>query len=534
MPLRTVLTSNTFEQQRQTINLIGSDLDTLATGFNSSVLAALSPSNTTVTISPTGTGSVTINPATAGTINNTSIGATTKSTGAFTTLEVRDTTTVALDLFFASNSSVALSADRTLTFDVTNANRTIKLAGNIDIANNFTTSGNFAVTLTSTAATTATLPSGTVTLLASGGALGTPSSGTLSSCSGLPVSGITASTSTALGVGSIELGNTTDTTISRSAAGRIAVEGNDVAHRGDATFIGTTSVALNRATAALALTGISSITGDTGTSTIALQTASTAVASTASGQITISSGNATGTTSNSGNITIDVGTATLTKGNINIGPTNATTVNLPTGRTKIGNNTTLTQSAFAANITFPQYDVVLSPLPYMVRISANRNKTTNNTTLEPVFPTTNDTIALYLDTLYYFQGYYFITTAASASAHVSQIGFTFTQTPVDFWCDYTWRTGSPATSTEYRGYVSGLNSISFGEAGSLTSQQHFIKFEGWFKSAAAPAADGGTLTPTFTQSVVGTSASPQIMLGSWFSIQPMGSGAPNIISGTWA
>jgi hypothetical protein len=56
-------------------------------------------------------------------------------------------------------------------------------------------------------------------------ALGTPSSGTLTSCTGLPVSGIAASTSTALGVGSIELGHASDTTLSRSSAGVLAVEG---------------------------------------------------------------------------------------------------------------------------------------------------------------------------------------------------------------------------------------------------------------------------------------------------------------------
>ncbi len=54
--------------------------------------------------------------------------------------------------------------------------------------------------------------------------LGTPSAGTLTNCTGLPVAGITASTSTALGVGSIELGHASDTTISRSSAGVIAVE----------------------------------------------------------------------------------------------------------------------------------------------------------------------------------------------------------------------------------------------------------------------------------------------------------------------
>lgn len=57
------------------------------------------------------------------------------------------------------------------------------------------------------------------------GALGTPSSGTLTNATGLPVAGITASTSTALGVGSIELGAASDTTIARVSAGIISVEG---------------------------------------------------------------------------------------------------------------------------------------------------------------------------------------------------------------------------------------------------------------------------------------------------------------------
>lgn len=59
-------------------------------------------------------------------------------------------------------------------------------------------------------------------------ALGTPSSGTLTNCSGLPVAGIAASTSTAIGVGSVELGHASDTTLSRASAGVLAVEGNHV------------------------------------------------------------------------------------------------------------------------------------------------------------------------------------------------------------------------------------------------------------------------------------------------------------------
>ena len=59
-------------------------------------------------------------------------------------------------------------------------------------------------------------------------ALGTPSAVTLTNGTGLPVTGITASTSDAIGVGTIELGHATDTTISRVSAGLVAVEGVNV------------------------------------------------------------------------------------------------------------------------------------------------------------------------------------------------------------------------------------------------------------------------------------------------------------------
>lgn len=58
-----------------------------------------------------------------------------------------------------------------------------------------------------------------------GGALGTPASVTLTNGTGLPVSGITSSTSTALGLGSVELGHASDTTIARSSAGIATIEG---------------------------------------------------------------------------------------------------------------------------------------------------------------------------------------------------------------------------------------------------------------------------------------------------------------------
>jgi len=59
-------------------------------------------------------------------------------------------------------------------------------------------------------------------------ALGTPSALVLTNATSLPVSGITASTSTALGVGSVELGHATDTTLARVSAGIVSIEGVNV------------------------------------------------------------------------------------------------------------------------------------------------------------------------------------------------------------------------------------------------------------------------------------------------------------------
>ena len=98
---------------------------------------------------------------------------------------------------------------------------------------------------------------GTAVLL-SGGALGTPSSGTLTNATGLPVSGISASTSAAIGVGTIELGHATDTTISRASAGVIAVEGNAVLVSGGA--LGTPSSGTLTNATGLPVSGITAST----------------------------------------------------------------------------------------------------------------------------------------------------------------------------------------------------------------------------------------------------------------------------------
>ena len=53
-----------------------------------------------------------------------------------------------MNLLLAANSSVNASADRTLTFDVKNANRTLSLLGNLTLGGSLTTSGAYATTLT--------------------------------------------------------------------------------------------------------------------------------------------------------------------------------------------------------------------------------------------------------------------------------------------------------------------------------------------------------------------------------------------------
>jgi len=61
----------------------------------------MNPANASIQISPTGTGTLTINPATAGTMNNMAIGGTTPAAGAFTTLSITST--------FSANGSVGSS-----------------------------------------------------------------------------------------------------------------------------------------------------------------------------------------------------------------------------------------------------------------------------------------------------------------------------------------------------------------------------------------------------------------------------------------
>ena len=127
------------------------------------------------------------------------------------------------------NSAMSDADFASLAGSETLTNKTISLtsntiSGSVAEFNTALSGDDFATLAGTETLTNKTLTSPTLTTPA----LGTPSSGTLTNATGLPISGLSASTSTAIGVGSIELGHATDTTIARSGAGVVTIEGVEV------------------------------------------------------------------------------------------------------------------------------------------------------------------------------------------------------------------------------------------------------------------------------------------------------------------
>ena len=185
---------------------------------------AVNPANDgTLTLAVSGTGlsgsaSFTANQSSASTFTVTS-NATNANT--VSTIVARDGS----GNFSAGTITASLTGTASSTTNIPN------LTGAITSVNTTTSLGSFTSTQLATSLTDETGSGAAVfatspTLVTP--VLGTPSSGTLTSCTGLPISGLTASTATALGVGSIELGHATDTTLARGGAGVVTIEGVNI------------------------------------------------------------------------------------------------------------------------------------------------------------------------------------------------------------------------------------------------------------------------------------------------------------------
>jgi len=80
------------------------------TTLTATATTTISPANFPVTISPTGSGSIIINPATIGTLDNVVIGATTAAAGTFTTVSITSTQQFASNSAVTKNFATALAA----------------------------------------------------------------------------------------------------------------------------------------------------------------------------------------------------------------------------------------------------------------------------------------------------------------------------------------------------------------------------------------------------------------------------------------
>lgn len=169
--------------------------------------------------------------------------------------------------------------------------------------------------------------------------------------------------------------------------------------------------------------------------------------------------------------------------------------------------------------------IVLSPT--LVRLNADRPKPNNTINLEPIFDSANDSLALAANTLYYFKGVLYFTKTASATSSTITLGFIFTNTQQDIAYGAIANTNTVSYGT--RSVIAGATNLTLGTSINAFTSTVFV--EGFFKSNATT---GGTVTPAFAQSAVGTTAAPSVLAGSYIMIQPMSSN-PNatLIAGNW-
>jgi len=244
---------------------------------------------------------------------------------------------------------------------VTVADTTGVIAGTQGITFTGPTSGTTALVPTAAASGTLTLPAATDTLVGkattdtltnktltsptlTAPVLGTPASGTLTNCTGLPVAGVTGDTVTAIGVGSIELGHASDTTLARVSAGVVSVEGVTVLTTSNTATLTNKTYDTAGTGNSFSINGVAA-TANTGTGSVVRATSPTLV--------TPVLGVATGTSFNGLTITSTTGTFTLTNGktlavsnSLTFAGTDGTTMTFPSSTSTVlttGNTATITK-----------------------------------------------------------------------------------------------------------------------------------------------------------------------------------------------
>ena len=167
---QTVVTGGTLILASDGVNyvvVLGSGGPIAGTTLDVSSTVNLNPASANITISPTGTGTITMAPGTAGTINNMSIGATTRGAGAFTTLNANNTVGLSPANAAVTISPTGTGATVTINPAVAGAIDNVSIGANTRGAGAFTTlTSNAATTFTQNTASTS---SGTGTLKVTGG-----------------------------------------------------------------------------------------------------------------------------------------------------------------------------------------------------------------------------------------------------------------------------------------------------------------------------------------------------------------------------
>jgi len=152
--------------------------------------------------------------------------------------------TIGTGLDFTSATLSATGTSTTVATDVIwDAKGDLAVGTGADTAAKLTVGANNTILMADSAQSTgvkwAVLGTGVVTALlvnvgsagafiVNGGVLGTPSSGTLTNCTGLPITALVGDTGTSVTFGSLQIGHASDTSITRSTAGHIQVEGSTV------------------------------------------------------------------------------------------------------------------------------------------------------------------------------------------------------------------------------------------------------------------------------------------------------------------